>query len=104
MIRGPGRAHLQILVWSSIGKFGKKVNVGGGPSRVIVPADIIDINVPDSPRTINLEMSAVDSKVAALVRGGGRFGFATEELELDICKKGGGESTKKANKPSDSDL
>jgi hypothetical protein len=33
-----------------------------------------------------------------------RFGFITEELELDIYKKGGREPTKNANKPSDSDL
>lgn len=33
------------------------MKVGGGPSRVIVPVDIVGINVPDPPRTINLEMS-----------------------------------------------
>jgi hypothetical protein len=33
MIRGSGRAHFQILIWSSGGRLGKWVNVGGGPSR-----------------------------------------------------------------------
>jgi hypothetical protein len=40
----------------SVGRFGKRVNVGGGPSRVIVPADIVGINIPNPSRMINLEM------------------------------------------------
>jgi hypothetical protein len=30
MIRGPGKECFQILTWSSVGRFGKSVNVGVG--------------------------------------------------------------------------
>ena len=33
------------------------MNIGGGPSRVIVLADIVGINVPGPRRIINLKMS-----------------------------------------------
>jgi hypothetical protein len=36
MIRGTGSAHCQVLIWSSVGSFGKRWNVGGGLSGVIV--------------------------------------------------------------------
>jgi hypothetical protein len=32
----------------------KGVNIGGGPSRVIVPANIISINIPDLSQTIEM--------------------------------------------------
>ena len=33
-----------------------RVNVDSGSSRIIVLVDIVGINVPDPPRTINLEI------------------------------------------------
>lgn len=47
--------HFQIFVWSSVGRVGKRVNVGYGPSRAIVAANVVGINVPGPPQMINLE-------------------------------------------------
>lgn len=60
------------------------MNAGGGPSQVIVPADIVGINVPGPRRIINLEISgdfpsaAQIAKFQRFVRGSWRFRSVTK--------------------------
>ena len=60
------------------------MNVDSGSSRMTMLLDIVGINVPDPPRTINLEILSdflgTISKVTIVVRSGSRLSF--------VCKIG----------------